>query len=72
VTDEPDDDEEIVGEACVYLGDGQCWVADPAYLDQDSGVQGVLAVKFWGGALYYLDGQTRKWLSCEVSMRAVK
>lgn len=72
MTDEADDDEEIVGEACIYLGDGQCWVADPAYLAQDSGVQGVIAVRYFQEELEYLDGRTRRWMPAVVSMRAVK
>lgn len=60
-----DDGEEIEGERALYLHDGECWVGDPDYLAHDSGVQGVIAVQFRDGALWFLDGESRKWLNAE-------
>lgn len=49
----------------IQLAEGECWVYDPEFLALDSGVKDVLAVQFTGGALWYLDGATRKWISAE-------
>jgi len=57
--------EEIESEVPLYLHDGECWVSDPEYLAHDSGVQGVIAIQFRDGALWYLDGETRKWMNAE-------
>ena len=60
-------EEEVGAEAEIYLADGQCWIADPEYLAHDSGVGGVIAIQFRDGGLWYLDGETRKWLNVEAS-----
>lgn len=60
-----DDEEEVASEVPLYLHDGECWVSDPEYIAHDSGVQGVIAIQFRDGALWYLDGETRKWLNAE-------
>jgi len=67
---EPDDNdiEWVPGEA-VYLHDGTCWVADPDFLLQDSGVEGVLAMQYVDGHLWYLDGASRKWINVEAEGR---
>ena len=65
--EEPEEGEEFGSEAEIYLGDGQCWIADPEYLAHDSGVEGVIAVQFRDGGLWYLDGETRRWLNVEAS-----
>lgn len=66
-----DEEEEEVGQACeVYLQDETCWIADPDYLAHDSGVQGVIAIQFRAGQLWYLDGESRKWTSAEVEAKA--
>lgn len=57
--DEPDLD------TSVLLNDDCCWVYDPDSLMPDSGVEGVLALIYRGGALFYLDGATRKWANVE-------
>ena len=51
----------------MYLDEGTCWVADPDYLARDSGVGGVIALQYKDGALWFLDGETRKWLNAEAS-----
>jgi hypothetical protein len=63
---EPDDDdiEWLPGEA-VYLPEDTCWVADPEFLLPDSGVEGVLAMQYRGGDLFFLDGASRKWINVE-------
>lgn len=60
-----DEEEEFVPPREVTLHDGECWVADPDYLERASGIQGVIAIQFRDGALWYLDGETRKWLNVE-------
>jgi len=63
---EPDGDEiEWVPGEAVYLPEGTCWVADPDFLLPDSGVEGVLAMQYRGGDLFYLDGATRRWVNVE-------
>ena len=63
---EPDDNgiEWVTGEA-VYLPEDTCWVADPEFLLPDSGVEGVLAMQYRGGDLFFLDGASRKWVNVE-------
>lgn len=53
----------------LFLGVGQCWIADPDYLWHDSGVEGVLAIQMTEGGLFYLDGETRKWVNVETAGR---
>ena len=57
--------EEVEQAEPLYLTDGECWIADPEFLAQDAGVQGVIAVQFREGGLWYLDGESRKWLNAE-------
>ena len=67
MTDEiPETDEtEVEAVEPLYLSDGECWIGDPDYLAHDSEVQGVIAVQFRDGALWFLDGESRKWLNAE-------
>lgn len=60
-TEEP----EVESVEPLYLQDGECWVGDPDFLAHDSGVDGVIAVQFKDGALWFLDGESRKWLNAE-------
>lgn len=62
---DPEEEYEVEAAEPVYLHDGECWVGDPEFLAHDSGVDGVIAVPFRDGALWYLDGETRKWLNVE-------
>lgn len=62
---DPDDEIEWEAGESVYLPEDTCWVADPDFLPPDSGVTGVLAMQYRGGELWYLDGETRKWLNVE-------
>ena len=65
---EPEDDEldvELVLPEPVVLPEDCCWIGDPDALEHDSGAEGVLAVQFKAGGLYYLDGLTRQWLNVE-------
>ena len=70
---EPDDNdiEWVPGEA-VYLPEDTCWVADPDFLLPDSGVEGVLAMQYRGGDLFYLDGATRKWVNVEAEEKPTR
>lgn len=56
----------------VFLHDDSCWIYDPEALMPDSGVEGVLAVQYRAGGLYYLDGETRKWLNVEADKPHLK
>ena len=67
MTDTQDDDTEFEVVADVLIPDGACWVADPDLLAHDSGAEGVLAVQYMEGGLYYFDGATRKWLNVEAA-----
>ena len=67
-----DDDEDVASEVPLYLQDGECWVCDPEYLAHDSGVQGVIAIQFRDGALWYLDGETRKWMNAEADTKPAR
>lgn len=62
---DPADDEEVESVEPLYLSDGECWISDPEFLAHDSGVQGVIAVQFRDGALWFLDGETRRWMNAE-------
>ena len=64
----PEDDEldvDLVLPESVYLQDDMCWVGDPDALHHDSEAEGVLAVLYRGGGLWYLDGETRQWFSVD-------
>src|SRR5690606_1428588 len=65
MTDEADETEEVDSVEPLYLSDGECWISDPEFLAHDAGVQGVIAVQFRDGALWYLDGESRKWMNAE-------
>lgn len=65
MTDETDNESEVESVEPLYLHDGECWIFDPDVLAHDSGVQGVIAVQFRDGALWFLDGETRRWLNAE-------
>lgn len=62
---DPEEEYEVEAVEPVYLHDGECWVADPDLLAHDSGAQGVISLQFRDGALWYLDGESRKWLNAE-------
>lgn len=53
------------GSTELTLGDGECWIFDPDFLHHDAEFEGVLAVQFKDGGLYYLDGMSRKWVNVE-------
>lgn len=65
--DEEDEELPATWESSLLIGEGECWVGDPDYLSPDSGVEGVLAIQFTGGQLFYLDGATRKGVNVESS-----
>lgn len=69
-----DDEEEVEIEAMdpLYLSDDTCWIADPDLLAHDSAAEGVLAVQYRGGELFYLDGESRKWLNVEAQAKSTK
>jgi len=64
---EPDDETEVEFYAPepVYLHEDTCWIGDPDALDPDSGAEGVLAIQYRAGCLWYLDGLTRQWYNVE-------
>ena len=64
-----EEDIEIEGPDSIYLGDDTCWVYDPQYLDPDTEFDGVLAVQYRAGELFYLDGKKRKWVNAEKQSR---
>lgn len=49
----------------VFLHEDSCWVYDPDSLMPGSGVEGVLAMMYRGGSLFYLDGESRRWHNVE-------
>lgn len=65
------EDEELAAdwESSLVLSEDQCWVADPDYLWHESGAEGVLAIQYRAGELFYLDGATRKWVNVEASQK---
>lgn len=74
MTDEPDDDE--LGEIAVelesqelHLADGECWIIDPECLDPDTESEGVIAVQYREGGLYYMTGQAHKWMNAETQTK---
>ena len=67
---EPEDDElpeiELALPDPVVLMDDCCWIGDPEALHHESGVdEGVLALQFRGGCLFYLDAATRQWVNVD-------
>lgn len=69
-----DPDEEIEWESgeAVYLAEDTCWIGDPDFLLPESGVEGVLAMQYRSGELWYLDGATRKWLNVEADTKPAR
>lgn len=63
------DDEELEAEYYaaepIVLIEDSCWVSDPDSLAHDSEASGVIAVLYRGGGLWFLDGESRQWLSAE-------
>ena len=57
--------EEFAPPLDITLTDGTCWVSDPDLLHHEESAEGVLAVQYRDGQLFYLDGLTRKWVSAE-------
>ena len=53
------------GSTELTLHDGECWIFDPDFLHHDAEFEGVLALQFKDGGLYYLDGMSRKWVNVE-------
>ena len=60
---ETEPEEEI--DLSICLADGDCWIADPDYLDPACEWDGVLAVQFKDGGLWWLSAKTRKWANVE-------
>jgi len=68
MTDETDEEGGIEFQASatdLFLHDGQCWLCDPDYLDPSNEYDGVLAVQYRDGAIYWLSGVDRKWRNVE-------
>ena len=49
----------------VILMDDTVWVPDPDALHPDAQAEGVLALVYRGGCLFYFDGETRQWVNVE-------
>lgn len=49
----------------VILMDDTVWVPDPDALHPDAEAEGLLALLYRGGCLWYFDGQTRQWCNVE-------
>jgi len=60
------------GSTELTLHDGECWIFDPDFLDPATEYEGVLAVQFRDGALWWLDGLSRKWINVEDGKAAGK
>lgn len=67
--DEEEDESLLEAMDPIYLQEETCWVADADLLVHDSGAEGVLAVQYKGGQLWYLDGESRKWLNAEADSK---
>ena len=74
MADEPDDE---LGEIAVelesqelHLADGECWIIDPECLDPGTESEGVIAVQYREGGLYYMTGRLRKWTNAEAQAKA--
>lgn len=67
MTDTEDEiDVDVVLPEPIALHEDMVWIADPDALHPDSGVDdGVLAVQYKAGQLWYLDALTRQWLNVE-------
>lgn len=63
--EEPESVFTMEGSTELTLGDGECWVFDPDLLDPANEYEGVLAVQFKDGALWWLSGVARKWINVE-------
>lgn len=73
MTDEPDEELGEIGVELesqeLHLADGECWVIDPECLDPATESEGVIAVQYRDGGLYYMTGQTHKWVNAEAQAR---
>lgn len=60
---EPEDEIEEVefSPSPLILGDGDCCIPDMDLLDPVNEYEGVLAVQFYDGQLFWLSGRDRKW-----------
>lgn len=56
---------ELVPAEPVILIDDACWVPDPDALHPEAEAEGVLAVMYRGGCLFYFDGESRQWVNVE-------
>lgn len=69
MTDEPDDELGEIGVELesqeLHLADGECWVIDPECLDPSTESEGVIAVQYRDGGLYYMTALARKWVNAE-------
>jgi hypothetical protein len=62
MTTEPEEEEL---DCSILLADGDCWIADPDLLDPAIEWDGVLAIQFKDGGLWWLSAKTRKWANVE-------
>lgn len=49
----------------VMLAEDTCWIPDPDLLHPEAEAEGVLAVLYRGGCLWYFDGASRQWCNVE-------
>lgn len=49
----------------VILMDDTAWIPDPDALHPEAQAEGVLALVYRGGCLFYFDGETRQWVNVE-------
>ena len=49
----------------VTLMDDTAWIPDPDALHPGAQAEGVLALLYRGGCLFYFDGETRQWVNVE-------
>lgn len=56
---------EVVPADPVVLMDDAVWVPDPDALHPEAEAEGVLALLYRGGCLWYFDGETRQWVNVE-------
>jgi hypothetical protein len=65
MSDEGEMDIEVSLPEPVILSDDTCWISDPDLLHPEAEAEGVLAVLYRAGCLWYFDGATRQWLNVE-------
>lgn len=58
-------DVDLIPPEPIVLTDDCVWVSDPDLLHPDAEADGVLALMYRGGCLFYLDGATRQWVNAE-------